>query len=123
MVRTRRGLGKEAYAYWQKHGFDKKLRAELNWEASEYRKYEEEQHKKQHSTLVENSQESSWLLKQLGRLILIILQQEFKNHTDTGLVQWHFVKSTTTRKTQLLIRRLPFQRLVREIAQEFKMDL
>ena len=47
MVRTRRGLGKEAYAYWQKHGFDKKLRAELNWEADEYRKYEEEQHKKQ----------------------------------------------------------------------------
>ena len=46
MVRTSRGLGKAAYAYWQKHGFDVKLRAELNWEADEYRKYEEEQCKK-----------------------------------------------------------------------------
>ena len=36
MVRTRKGLGKEAYAYWQKHGFDAKLRAELKWEEDEY---------------------------------------------------------------------------------------
>ena len=59
MVRTRRGLGKAAYEYWQKHGFDAKLRAELNWEADEYRKYEE-QHKKHlvalALTLVVNSQ-------------------------------------------------------------------
>ena len=46
MVRTRKGLGKEAYAYWLKHGFDAKLRAELNWKEEEYRKYEEEQCKK-----------------------------------------------------------------------------
>ena len=100
MARTRRGLGKEAYAYWQKHGFDKKLRAELNWEAHEYRKKNNIKSNVQALTLVENSQESRLLLKQLGRLILIILQQELKNHTDIGLVQWHFMKSTATRKAQ-----------------------
>ena len=46
MVRTRKGLGKEAYAYWQKHGFDAKLRAEIEWEEDEYQRYEEEQCKK-----------------------------------------------------------------------------
>ena len=46
MARMRKGLSKEAYAYWLKHGFDAKLRAELNWTEEEYRKYEEEQHKK-----------------------------------------------------------------------------
>ena len=51
-------------------------------------------------TLVENGQESSLLLKQLGRLILITLQQELKSHTDTALVEWHFMKSVTTRKVQ-----------------------
>ena len=48
MVRTRKGLGKEAYAYWLKHGFDVKLRAELNWTEEEYGKYEEEQCKTKH---------------------------------------------------------------------------
>ena len=47
MVRTRKGLSKEAYTYWQKHGFDTKLRAELNWKEEEYIKYEEEQCQKQ----------------------------------------------------------------------------
>ena len=46
MARTRKGLGKVAYAYWQKYGFDMKLRAELNWEADEYKAYEEQQCKK-----------------------------------------------------------------------------
>ena len=51
-------------------------------------------------TLVENNQESSLLLKQLGRLILIILQQELRSHTDRGLVQWHFMKFAATRRAQ-----------------------
>ena len=33
------------------------------------------------------------------------------------------MKSIATRKAELLIRGLPFQRLVREIAQDFKTDL
>ena len=89
MARTRRGLGKEAYAYWQKHGFDEKLRAELNWRlmSTENMKKNNVKSILQALTLVENSQERVLLLKQLRRLILITLQQELKSHTDTGLVQ------------------------------------
>merc|ERR1712025_1509666 len=38
-------------------------------------------------------------------------------------VPWLFVRSVVTKNPELLIRKLPFQRLVREIAQDFKTDL
>ncbi|EGV99242.1 Histone H3.3 type 1 [Cricetulus griseus] len=41
----------------------------------------------------------------------------------TGLVLWHWVKSDTIRNPlNFLIRKLPFQCLVREIAQDFETD-
>ena len=41
-----------------------------------------------------------------------------------GLAQWHLEKSSRYQKsTELLICKLPFQRVVREIAQDFKTDL
>ena len=43
--------------------------------------------------------------------------EELRSPTDTDRVQLPFVKSAGTR------RKLPFQRLVREIAQDFKTDL
>ena len=43
---------------------------------------------------------------------------------DSDQVQWLLEKSVVTQKnTELLIRKLPFRRLVREIAQDFKTDL
>jgi histone H3 len=47
-----------------------------------------------------------------------------RNHIGFDLGQSRFVKSAKYQKsTDLLIRKLPFQRLVREIAQDFKTDL
>ena len=101
-MRSRRGLGREAYAYWQKHGFDKKLRAELNWEADEYRKYEEEQRKKQ---LAGTDTCGKQPRKQIATKAARKANPNhppagIKKHTDTGLVQCHFMKSATTRKAQ-----------------------
>ena len=76
MVRTRKGLSKEAYAYWQKHFFDMKLRAELNWKEEEYIKYEEEQCKIQHAGTDTGGKQprKKILTKQLERLVLLTLQ-------------------------------------------------
>ncbi|CAH3187237.1 unnamed protein product [Porites lobata] len=47
-----------------------------------------------------------------------------KNRTVTGQEQWPLREIRRYQKsTELLIRKLPFQRLVREIAQDFKTDL
>ena len=47
MARTRKGLGRVAYAHWIQHGFDAKLKAELQWTEDEYTEYEK-QHRKKH---------------------------------------------------------------------------
>ena len=126
MARTTRGLGKEDYAYWQKHDFDKKLRAELNWEADEYSKYEEEQHKKQ---LAGTDTGGKTPRKQFATKAA---RKANPNHPPAGIRKPHRYSPGTVvlheihryqKSTELLIRRLPFQRLVRAIAHDFKMDL
>ena len=46
MAKTRKDLGRVAYAYWIKHGFDAKLRAELQWMEDEYAAYKKQHVKK-----------------------------------------------------------------------------
>ena len=126
MVRTRKGLSKEAYTYWQKHGFDVKLRAELNWKEEEYIKYEEEQHKKQCAgTDTGDKQPRKKILTKAARKVNPInppagIKKPHRYRPGTVALHeiHHYQKST-----ELLIRKLPFQRLVREIAQDFKTDL
>ena len=126
MARTRKGLSKEAYAYWQKHGFDAKLRAELNWKEDEYRKYEEEQCKKQCAgTDIGGKQPRKKILTKAARKVNPInppagIKKPHRYRPGTVALHeiCHYQKST-----ELLIRKLPFQRLVREIAQDFKTDL
>ena len=126
MVRTRRGLGKAAYAYWQKYGFDAKLRAELNWEADDYWKYEEEQCK-EHLAHVDTGGKQP--RKQIPTKAA---RKANPNHLPAGIKKPHWYRPGTValheiccyqKSTELLIRKLPFQRLVREIAQDFKTDL
>ena len=40
MALTKRTLWREEKAYWEKHGFDDKLKKQLNWKQSEYDAYE-----------------------------------------------------------------------------------
>ncbi len=101
--------------------------------------------------LEERRRENSWRLKPLGRARPLL--EESRSPTDTGESytctcccnemhildgSWwllnlfvHFRPGTVAlreirryqKSTELLIRKLPFQRLVREIAQDFKTDL
>ena len=124
MVRTRKGLGKEAYAYWQKHGFDMILRAELNWEEDEYRKYEEQCKKQCAGADTGDKQPRKKLLTKAARKVNPI-------NLPAGIKKTHRFRPGTEalheihryqKSTELLIRRLPFQKLVREVAQDFKTD-
>ena len=40
MALTKKTLQREEEAYWEKHGFDDKLKKQLNWKQSEYDAYE-----------------------------------------------------------------------------------
>ena len=73
------------------------------------------------------------------RLVLLVLAEEWRLHlfsttflTSASVLQPHRYRPGTValreirkyqKSTELLIRKLPFQRLVREIAQDFKTDL
>ena len=121
----RKGLSKEAYAYWLKHGFDVKLRAELNWTEEEYRKYEEEQRKKKHvGTDIGGKQPRKTILTKAARKVNPNPPAGIKrpHRYRPGTVALHEIHHYQ-KSTELLIRRLPFQRLVREVAQDFKTDL
>ena len=69
MARMRKGLRKGAYAYWLKHGFDVKLRAELNWTEEEYRKYEEQHKKKRVGTDIGGKQPRKKILTKAARKV------------------------------------------------------
>ena len=126
MARTRRGLAHPQYLYWQKHGFDEKLRAQLNWSSDEYRQYEEQQCKK-------HTQSSDTGGKQPRKHFdMKAARKANPNNPPAGIKKPHRYRPGTValreihhyqKSTELLIRRLPFQRLVREIAQDFKTDL
>ena len=64
---------------------------------------------------------NNWLQKLLARVRPLL--EGWRNLIVTGLVLWHSEIRRYQKSTELLIRKLPFQRLVREIAQDFKTDL
>ena len=112
------------YVYWQKHGFDEKLRAQLNWSSDEYRKYEEQQHKRQATNTGGKQPRKQYATK--------AAKKANPNNPPAGIKKPHRYRSGTIalreiqcyqKGTELLIRKLPFQWLVREIAQDFKTDL
>ena len=121
MAKTRKGLGRVAYEYWIKHGFDAKLRAELNWKEEEYAAYEKQHSKKQRVIDIAGKQPRKKILTKAARKMLpsgIKRPHRYRPGTVALREIHHYQKSAN-----LLIRRLPFQRLVREIAQDFKTDL
>ena len=105
-------MSKEAYAYWQKHGFDAKLRAELQWMEDEYTVYEKQHHKKCAGTDIGGKQ---------PRKILTKAARKVNPNLPAGIKKPHRFRPGTValceicryqKSTELLIRRLPFQRLV-----------
>ena len=123
MAKTRKGLGRVAFEYWIKHGFDVKLQAELKWMEDEYAMYENH-HKKQRITDITGKQPRKKILTKAAR--------KMNPNLPAGIKRPHRFRPGTValceihcyqKSTELLIRRLPFQRLVREIAQDFKTDL
>ena len=65
--------------------------------------------------------ESNWQPRPRGRVHLQLAVS--RSLTDTDREQLPFEIRRYQKSTELLIRKLPFQRLVREIAQDFKTDL
>ena len=123
MARTRRGLGREAYAHWIKHGFDAKLRVELQWMEDEYTEYKKQHCKKRTPDIVG---------KQPRKKILTKAARKVNPNLPAGVKKPHRFRPGTAalceircyqKSTELLLRRLPFQRLVWENAQDFKTDL
>ena len=100
MARTRKGLGRAAYAYWIKHGFDAKLKAELQWMEDEYATYEKQHHKKCMGADIGGKQPRKKILTKAARKVNSNLPAGIKSLIDLGLVQWHFMKSVTTRRAQ-----------------------
>ena len=124
MAKTRKGLGRVAYEYWIKHGFDVKLRAELKWTEDEYAMYKKQHHKKCMGADIAGKQPRKKILTKAARKANPNLPAGVKkpHRFRPGTVALHEIHHYQ-KSTELLIRRLPFQRLVREIAQDFKTDL
>ena len=123
MARTRKGLGRVAYAYWIKHGFDAKLRAELQWMEDEYITYENKHHKKCMGADLGGKQPRKKILTKAARKVNPNLPAGKRPYRfRPGTMALHEIHCYQ-KSTELLIRRLPFQRLVWEIAQDFKTDL
>ena len=123
MAKTRRGLGRVAYAYSIKHGFDAKLRAELKWTEDKYAAYEK-QHVKKCTPDIGGKQPRKKILTKAARKANPTLPAGIKkpHRFRPGTVALHEI-CCYQKSTALLIRRLPFQRLVWEVAQDFKTNL
>ena len=110
MAKTRKGLGRVAYEYWIKHGFDAKLHAELKWMEEEYAAYDKQHSKKHRVADIAGKQPRKKILTKAARKILssgIKRPHRFRPGTVVLREIHHYQKSTN-----LLIRWLPFQRLV-----------
>ena len=101
-------LGRVAYAYWIKHGFDAKLRAELQWTEDEYTAYGNQHCKKRMGTDIGGKQPRKKILTKAARKVNPNLPagkkpRRFRPGTVALREICHYQKST-----ELLIRRLPF---------------
>ena len=124
MARTRKCLGRAAYAHWIKHAFNAKLRAELQWMEDEYTAYEKQHCKKCVGTDIGGKQSRKKIFTKAARKVNPNLPAGIKkpHRFRPGTVALHEI-SHYQKSSELLITRLPFQRLVQEIAQDFKTNL
>ena len=90
----------------------------------EYATYEKQHHKKCRVTDIAGKQPRKKILTKAARKIHPNLPAGIKrpHRFRPGTMVLHEIHHYQ-KSTELLIRRLPFQRLVREIAQDFKTDL
>ena len=120
MAKTKKTLTKEKKIYWKKHGFDEELKSKLkweNWEYEAYNTYMSRQKKPQQP--VAGKAPRKKLLTKAARKMMAPQRQKLRYRPGTvALRQIRRYQKTT----DLLIRKLPFSRLVREILQKFGMN-
>ena len=120
MARTKKTLTKENKTYWEKHGFDEELKSKLkwkNWEYEAYNTYMSRQKKPQQP--VAGKAPRKKLLTKAARKMMAPQRRKLRYRPGTvALRQIRRYQKTT----DLLIRKLPFYRLVREILQDFGMN-
>ena len=80
------------------------------------------QNKRRESQRVARHHESNWRQKQLEKAPQLPVASKKPHRYRPGTVALREIRRYQ-KSTELLIRKLPFQRLVREIAQDFKTDL
>ena len=121
MALTKKTLTRENKEYWKKHGFDDILKKRLNWTQQEYDSYERYQAKYEGKKKIPVAQKAprKTLLTKAARKMMA--PQRGKRRYRPGTVALRQIRRYQ-KSTELLIRKLPFYRLVREIVQDFGMN-
>ena len=122
MVLTRKTLRKDEKAYWLKHGFDEKLRKQLNWTEAEIASYEAFQAKQRKMPIAQKAPRKKILKKALqkvakGKKSVKKAPKHKKFRYRPGTVALREIRRYQ-KSTELVLRKLPFQQLVREIIQD-----
>ena len=122
MALTRKTLRKDEKAYWLKHGFDEKLRKQLNWTEAELASYEAFQAKQRKMPIAQKAPRKKILKKALQKVAkskkgVKKVPKHKKFRYRLGTVALHEIRRYQ-KSTELVLRKLPFQRLVREIIQD-----
>ena len=118
MALTKKTLTRENKEYWKKHGFDDVLKKKLNWTQQEYDSYERYQSKYEGKKKIPAAQKapSKTLLTKVARKMMVPKRRKLRYRPGTVALQQIRRYQKTT---DLLIRKLPFYGLVREILQSF----
>ena len=121
MALTKKTLTRENKEYWKKHGFDDVLKKKLNWTQQEYDSYERYQAKHEGKKKIPVAQKAprKTLLTKAARKMMA--PQRRKRRYRPGTVALRQIRRYQ-KSTELLINKLPFYRLVREIVQSFGMN-
>ena len=121
MAKTKKTLTKENKIYWEKHSFDEELKSKLkwmNWEYEAYNTYMSRQKKKPQQPVAGKSPRKKLLTKAARKMMA---PQRRKLRYGPGTVALQQIRRYQ-KTTDLLIRKLPFYRLVKEILQSFGMN-
>ena len=117
MAKTKKTLTKENKTYWEQHGFDEELKNKLKWKDWEYEAYDTYMaRQKKPKQPIGGKAPRKRILTKAARKMMVPKKRKLRYRPGTvALRQIRRYQKTT----ELLIRKLPFSRLVREILQGF----
>ena len=124
MAKTKKTLAKEDKAYWEQHGFDEELKKKLKWKDWEYEAYNAfiARQRKPKQPTGGKAPRNKFLKKALKKTATATTgTSQKKRRYHPGTVALRQIRPYQ-KTTELLIRKLPFQRLVKEILRDFKDD-